>query len=37
MVEIALQNVIKNLSSNTGFSVSPAIALSSNNVYVVWE
>ena len=30
-------NVIKNLSSNTGVSFSPAITLSSNNVYVVWE
>ena len=30
-------NVIKNLSSNTGLSSSPEIALSSNNVYVVWQ
>jgi hypothetical protein len=29
-------NVIKNLSSNTGTSFDPAIAVSGNNVHVVW-
>jgi hypothetical protein len=29
-------NIIKNLSSNAGGSAFPAIALSGNNVYVVW-
>ena len=37
MEAIHFHNVIKNLSSNTGVSFSPAITLSSNNVYVVWE
>jgi hypothetical protein len=30
-------NVIKNLSSNAGTSSFPAIAVSGNNVYAVWE
>ena len=30
-------NVIKNLSSNAGISQLPAIAVSGNNVHVVWE
>jgi hypothetical protein len=30
-------NIIKNLSSNAHFSISPAIALSGNNVYTVWS
>ena len=30
-------NSIKNLSDNAGSSTSPAIALSGNNVYVVWH
>jgi hypothetical protein len=30
-------NIIKNLSSNTGNSVDPAIAVSSHDVHVVWE
>ena len=34
---IAFTDPIKNLSSNTGFSSEPAISLSSNNIYVVWE
>ena len=30
-------NIIKNLSSNAGFSFNPAIAVSGNNVHVVWQ
>ena len=30
-------NIIKNISNNVGVSGEPAIVLSSNNVYVVWE
>ena len=30
-------NIIKNLSSNAGFSFDPAIAVSGSNIYVVWE
>ena len=30
-------NIIKNISSNGGFSVGPTIAVSGNNVHVVWE
>jgi hypothetical protein len=30
-------NVIKNLSSNAGVSLSPSIAVSGNNVHVVWS
>ena len=30
-------NIIKNLSSNAGDSFNPEIALSGNNVYVVWS
>ena len=30
-------NIIKNLSSNDGFSQMSAITTSANNVYVVWE
>ena len=32
----AFPNVIKNLSSNAGFSGGPAIAVFANNVHVVW-
>ena len=30
-------NIIKNLSSNAGFSSDPAIVVSGSNIYVVWE
>ena len=30
-------NIIKNLSSNSGFSEQPAIAVSGNNIHVVWR
>ena len=30
-------NIIKNLSNNMGISGFPAIAVSGNNVHVVWE
>ena len=30
-------NIIKNLSNNAGNSFFPAIAVSGNNVHVVWE
>ena len=30
-------NIIKNLSGNAGYSFSPAIAASGNNVHVVWD
>jgi hypothetical protein len=30
-------DVIKNLSSNLSSSIEPSIAVSGNNVYVVWE
>jgi hypothetical protein len=30
-------NIIKNLSSNVGQSLNPAIAVSGNNVHVVWD
>ena len=30
-------NIIKNLSSNVGSSIRPSIAVSDNNVHVVWE
>ena len=30
-------NIIKNLSSNDGFSELPTVAASANNVFVVWE
>ena len=36
MEELSFTDSIKNLSSNTGSSFLPTIALSSNNVYVVW-
>ena len=30
-------NIIKNISSNTGFSITPSITASGNIVHVVWE
>ena len=34
---VSFTEPIKNLSSNTGISFQPAIAVSGSNVHVVWE
>ena len=34
---ITFPNIIKNLSGNAGASINPAIAVSGNNVHVVWH